>query len=122
MTTPPLDLPALRIDVVTASRFEIGSSSHPWSLVDPEHLVEAIDRAEAAERDLAAVTVSRDGWQTRAEAAAKAVAKVREITHRLHSEYRQADEVTESIDRADDIAHELDAALDNPTPETETTP
>ena len=58
MSTPPLDLTALRIDVVTASRFEIGSSSHPWSLVDPDHLVEAIDRAIAAEEEVAAVRES----------------------------------------------------------------
>ena len=37
---------------------------------------ELLDRLEASERDLAAVTVSRDGWKTRAEVAEKAVAAV----------------------------------------------
>lgn len=37
-------------------------------------------RAEAAERDLAAVTVSRDGWQPRTEAAEKKVAAIETLT------------------------------------------
>ncbi|KAA0979905.1 hypothetical protein FQ154_01730 [Paeniglutamicibacter gangotriensis] len=89
MTTPPLDLPALRDDLrmSTGRTFPI-YREELQALLD--RLVNAESawtnwqnvglgmqaRAEAGERDLAAVTVSRDGWLARAEAAEKAVARV----------------------------------------------
>ena len=109
MTTPPLDLPALRaklrITKVTdnaealalldrVEELERQRDMHIDSgrkLLDERVELQAMTRrqqneislermrAEAAERDLAAVTVSRDGWKTRAEAAEKAVERVREL-------------------------------------------
>ena len=43
---------------------------------DPPTVLALLDRVEELGRDLAAVTVSRDGWQTRAESAEKKVAAV----------------------------------------------
>lgn len=55
MTTPPLDLPALRRDITSAARCEPGDAVHPWEEVDPDHLIDLLDRAEATEKKLAAV-------------------------------------------------------------------
>lgn len=123
MTTPPLDLPALRRDIVSAARCEPGDEVHPWEEVDPDHLIELLDRLEAAERDLAAVTVSRDGWQPRAEAAEKKVAAVREVhprvviaVHESHGEEAMFPQCQHHYPCP------TITALDTHTPETETTP
>lgn len=84
MTTPPLDLTALNLRGLRLAveqknpqdNFTIGTD-HMAALLDHVDTLNA--RVEAAERDLAAVTVSRDGWQTRAEAAEAAVARVEAI-------------------------------------------
>lgn len=55
MTTPSLDLPALRSDIERAAGLHVEDTEHPWMHVDPDHLIELIDRAEAAEAAIARV-------------------------------------------------------------------
>lgn len=64
--TLPLDLTALRRDIVSAAKCEPGDAVHPWEEVDPDHLIELIDRVEAAESTLVelkpADVLIEDSW------------------------------------------------------------
>ncbi|EMQ98364.1 hypothetical protein [Paeniglutamicibacter gangotriensis] len=109
MTTPPLDLTAH--DLAAIRIIAEGTSRGDTMRIKNTAVLRLLDRLEAAERDLAAVTVSRDGWQTRAEAAEAALQRVtREVDHWL-------DGGEEDKYHADQIVLAL-----NHTPETETTP
>lgn len=50
-----LDLSTLRPAVERASYFSTDGSEHPWESIDPDSLIEAIDRAIVAETKLEAV-------------------------------------------------------------------
>lgn len=142
MTTPPLDLPALRARIERAKERPVPPGLAGILALDALALLDRVEyesagfeaatqdrnlwraRAEAAERDLAAVTVSRDGWQPRAEAAERSVAAVRNI-HRP-AKFEDSDlRYCVYCDRDDRPAYypcPTITALDNHTPETETTP
>lgn len=49
MTTPPLDLTALREDLRKAAAIRTGHETSPWWYVDPDELALALDRLEATE-------------------------------------------------------------------------
>lgn len=100
MTTPPLDLTALHARLERAKERPVPPGLAGILALDALALLDRVEeadgllarlsasggrnidlltRAEAAERDLAAVTVSRDGWKTRAEAAEAAIQRMRDL-------------------------------------------
>lgn len=121
MTTPPLDLTAH--DLAAIRIIAEGTSRGDTMRIKNTAVLRLLDRVEAAERDLAAVTVSRDGWQPRAEAAEKKVAKVREVHPRVVIAVHESHGVEAMCPQCQ---HHYPCptitALDNHTPETRTTP